>query len=168
MTARAVAEVGITEGSQNRGHNYGWIGTQECIRRRGLGRTNEGAGEEGEADGERRRDAVPRLADRGCVHNRNQRERHAHLPQHRRNLSRASQMPMSMRRNARQVSRPAKQQRHVGSALVVTGGMRRADMQRASQPNSWPLLTAGSCVGVKQPGPVSPWPTRTPGMIATC
>ena len=39
---------------------------------------------------------------------------------------------------------------------------------RTSQPNSWPLVTAGSCVGVKHPGPPSPWPTRTPGMIMAC
>lgn len=37
-----------------------------------------------------------------------------------------------------------------------------------SQPKSWLLETAGSCVGVKQPGPPSPWPTRTPGMIMAC
>lgn len=42
------------------------------------------------------------------------------------------------------------------------------EMWPTSQPNSWPLVTAGSCVGVKHPGPPSPWPTRTPGMIIAC
>ena len=40
--------------------------------------------------------------------------------------------------------------------------------QHTSQPNSWLLVTAGSCVGVKHPGPPSPCPTRTPGMIIAC
>ena len=37
-----------------------------------------------------------------------------------------------------------------------------------SQPKSCQLSTIGMWVGVKQPGPLLPWPTCTPGMISDC
>lgn len=56
----------------------------------------------------------------------------------------------------------------VGQDRAVVLAMQEDKLMHTSQPNSWLLLTAGSCVGVKQPGPPSPWPIRTPGMIIAC